>query len=556
MFRFVNTNGFYTTSQLRLVAQNLLSVKIFVTASLLLIALATITGCNDEKSEIDLIREELSTNNQLNNNQAITDVRVRAEIDHFCGDCHATPPPAAIPREGWYTEVELGFKLYEESGRTDLTLPRRSEVVDYYRRHAPESMPSPPLATENDPSPVKFKPAHHAMAAISPDQPHHVPSGIANVQWYDQANTHLLNRSTLMLCDMRVGIVQEAHFEGQSLVFDRRALIPNPSNTTLTDLDNDGVADYLVADLGSFLPEDHAKGQVIWLRESQESSDKFETTVLLGGLGRVTDIQAGDFNQDGQQDLLVAEFGWRLSGHVWLLLHTGFENGIPQYKKRLVDDRHGVIHIPTADFNGDGHLDFASLISQEHESIELFLNRGDGTFRRQKIFSADNPVWGSTGIDLHDLDHDGDLDILYTNGDVFDSFYIVPYQAAHWIENQGDGKWIPHILRAMPGIHRAVAADFDNDGDDDIVCCSLISSDIVETGGPQSRDSLMWLEQTATGQFTARSLEIDNAKHTTVTVGDFDGDGDIDIAAGQFDDKFVTPRTDVSIWWNNSINQP
>ena len=556
MFRFVNTNGFYTTSQLRLVAQNLLSVKIFVTASLLLIALATITGCNDEKSEIDQITDELSTNNQLNNNQAITDVRVRAEIDHFCGDCHATPPPAAIPREGWYTEVELGFKLYEESGRTDLTLPRRSEVVDYYRRHAPESMPSPPLATENDPSPVEFKPAHHAMAAISPDQPHHVPSGIANVQWYDQANTHLLNRSTLMLCDMRVGIVQEAHFEGQTMVFDRRALVPNPSNTTLTDLDNDGVADYLVADLGSFLPEDHTNGQVIWLRESPDSNDKFETTVLMGGLGRVTDVQAGDFNQDGQQDLLVAEFGWRLSGHVWLLLHTGIENGIPQYEKIIIDDRHGVIHIPIADFNGDGHLDFASLISQEHESIELFLNRGDGTFRRQKIFSADNPVWGSTGIDLHDLDHDGDLDILFTNGDVFDSFYIVPYQGAHWIENQGEGEWSPHVLRAMPGIHRAVAADFDNDGDDDIVCCSLISSEILETGVQQSRDSLIWLEQTKTGEFTARSLEMDNAQHTTVTVGDFDGDGDIDIATGQFADKFVTPRTDVSIWWNNSINHP
>ncbi|MFP6588277.1 MAG: hypothetical protein VB814_11555, partial [Pirellulaceae bacterium] len=154
MSRFVNTSGFYMTSQLRLVAKNLLSVKIFATVSLLIIALVTISGCNDEKSEIDQLTDDLSTNNQLNNNPAITDARVRAEIDHFCGDCHTTPPPAAIPREGWYAEVELGFKLYEESGRTDLTLPRRSEVVDYYRRHAPESMPSPPLASENDPSPV------------------------------------------------------------------------------------------------------------------------------------------------------------------------------------------------------------------------------------------------------------------------------------------------------------------------------------------------------------------------------------------------------------------
>jgi hypothetical protein len=556
MSRFANTNAFYATSQLRLFANFLLSMKIFATVSLLIISLSSTTGCNEEKSEIDQITDDRSTNNIPNNNPAITDARVRAEIDHFCGDCHATPPPTAIPREGWFAEVELGFKLYEESGRTDLTLPRRSEVIDYYRRLAPVSIASPPLATENDPSPIEFKPTHHAMAAINPNQPHPVPSGTANVHWYDQANTPLLDRSTLMLCDMRVGIVQAAHFEGQSLIFDRRALVPNPSNTTLTDLDNDGVADYLVADLGSFLPEDHTNGQVIWLRESRDFSDKFETTVLMDGLGRVTDVQAGDFNQDGQQDLLVAEFGWRLSGHVWILLHTGIENGIPQYKKQIIDDRHGVIHIPTADFNGDGHLDFVSLISQEHESIELFLNRGDGTFRRQKIFSADNPVWGSTGIDLHDLDHDGDLDILFTNGDVFDSFYIVPYQGVHWIENQGDGVWNAHVLRAMPGIHRAVAADFDNDGDDDIVCCSLISSEILETGNEQSRDSLIWLEQTKTGQFTARSLELDNALHTTVTVGDFDGDGDIDIATGQFADKFVTPRTDVSIWWNNSINQP
>ena len=141
MSRSANTKRFHTTPQLRLVANKSLSVKTIATASLLIITLATITGCNDEKSGIDQITDDQSANNQLNNNPANTDARVLAEIDHFCGDCHATPPPAAIPREGWFAEVELGFKLYEESGRTDLTLPRRSEVIDYYRRHAPKSIP-------------------------------------------------------------------------------------------------------------------------------------------------------------------------------------------------------------------------------------------------------------------------------------------------------------------------------------------------------------------------------------------------------------------------------
>ncbi len=143
MSRFINTKGYSVTSQLQLVTNKLLLVKIFFAAALLFITLSTLTGCNDEISEIDQITKEQPSNNQLNNNPTTSDVRIRAEIDHFCGDCHTTPPPTAIPREGWYAEVELGFNLYEEAGRTDLTRPRRSEVVDYNRRHAPGSIPSP-----------------------------------------------------------------------------------------------------------------------------------------------------------------------------------------------------------------------------------------------------------------------------------------------------------------------------------------------------------------------------------------------------------------------------
>ena len=189
----------------------------------------------------------------------------------------------------------------------------------------------------------------------------------------------------------------------------------------------------------------------------------------------MTDIQTGDFNQDGQIDLIVAEFGWRATGNVWMLTQSGQENGIPQYDRHRIDDRHGVIHVPTIDINHDGHLDFVSVISQEHESVELFINRGDGTFRQQNIFSANSPAWGSTGIDLVDFDRDGDMDVLYTNGDIFDTFYIVPYHSAHWIENLGDGTWQTHVLGNLPGIHRAVAGDLDNDGDQDVVCSSLIS---------------------------------------------------------------------------------
>ena len=35
---------------------------------------------------------------------------------------------------------------------------------------------------------------------------------------------------------------------------------PHPSHVRLTDVDRDGVQDLLVADLGTFFPEDHNKG--------------------------------------------------------------------------------------------------------------------------------------------------------------------------------------------------------------------------------------------------------------------------------------------------------
>ena len=269
-------------------------------------------------------------------------------------------------------------------------------------------------------------------------------------------------------------------------------------------------------------------------------------------MGRITDIQTGDFNGDGQIDLIVAEFGWRDTGNVWMLTQTNFEDGVPEFSKRRIDDRHGVIHIPSIDINQDGQMDFVSVVSQEHETVELFLNRGDGTFRRQSVFSANSPVWGSTGIDLTDFDSDGDMDILYTNGDIFDTFYIVPYHAAHWIENKGNGKWESKVLGNLPGIHRAVAGDLDGDGDQDVVCCSLISRPLDEVS-TETLDSVIWLEQTEKGEFTPHSLEKGNCNHSTVVVADFDRDGDLDIASAQFEDAAINPRSDISIWWNNSI---
>ena len=68
------------------------------------------------------------------------------------------------------------------------------------------------------------------------------------------------------------------------------AKVPNPCHTALVDLDKDGTADLVVANLGSVTPGDHTRGSVVWLRGKKDGT--FETTTLASGLPRVADVEA------------------------------------------------------------------------------------------------------------------------------------------------------------------------------------------------------------------------------------------------------------------------
>ncbi|HAL12802.1 MAG TPA: hypothetical protein DCP67_03230 [Planctomycetaceae bacterium] len=475
----------------------------------------------------------------------------KVAVERFCGDCHSPPDPSGIPKDGWESVVSLGFEMYDNSRRFDLDLPVKPHVLSYYRNRAPDSLPAPSLAPATPEGMLKFSKKHYSVFQDKLNAHLETPPAISNISYYPSSED---GSPVLMVCDMSVGAVYEMRLNGESASYGRLSYVNHPSKTTQTDLNQDGVPDYVVGDLGEFLPADHQQGRVLWLNPAADSSSGgFDVHEILTGVGRISDVQPGDYDKDGDLDLVVAEFGWRNSGHLFYFENIDDSGDVPKFKVTELDDRHGYIHTPTLDINGDGHLDFLAVISQEHECVELFLNRGDGSFRRQMVFAADNPIFGSTGIDLADLDNDGDLDILYTNGDMFDSFYLVPYHAVHWLENRGDGTWDQHELAKMPGIHRAVAGDMDNDGDMDIVCGCLISN-ALEDIDTDKLDSIIWLEQTAPGEFKSWSLETGNCNHATLDLADFDRDGDIDIAVGQFQTSANPVRTDVTIWWNNTTS--
>ena len=151
--------------------------------------------------------------------------------------------------------------------------------------------------------------------------------------------------------------------------------------------------------------------------------------------------------------------------------------------------------------NNDGHLDFVALVSQEFEQVDAFLNRGDGTFDIQTVFRGGDPSFGSSGIQLVDIDADGDTDVLYTNGDTLDSFFIKPFHGIRWLENEGRYPFTDRLLHTMPGACRALAGDLDSDGDQDIVACAYIPTKLRQSLKNPHYDSVIWLEQTSQGKF-------------------------------------------------------
>jgi len=319
----------------------------------------------------------------------------------------------------------------------------------------------------------------------------------------------------------------------------------HPAHTEVVDLRGDGHKDILVADLGSFPPTDRRCGRVVWLRD--DGNGKFTAITLLEQVGRVADVQAADFRGTGKKDLIVAAFGWQEVGEILFLENHTTDWDHPKFEKRVLDDRHGAIHVPVADLNGDGKPDFVALISQEHETIVAFINRGDGTFDKKTLYEAPHPAYGSSGIQLVDLNGDGQLDVLYTNGDVLDEPYLLkPYHGIQWLENKGNLRFEHRWIAPMYGVHRAVAADLRGNGKMDILAVGFLPVEGFPQREDKDVDSVVILEQTSPGVFARHRLESKSCYHVSCMAGDLFGTGRADLIVGNFSsplDKNSSPIT-------------
>jgi hypothetical protein len=132
-----------------------------------------------------------------------------------------------------------------------------------------------------------------------------------------------------------------------------------------------------------------------------------------------------------------------------------------------------------------------------------------------------------------DLNADGKLDVLYTNGDSRDEPAILkPYHGIQWLENQGSFPFVHHPITPLYGVHRAVAADFRGCGKLDIVAVSFLPEHAYPQRKQRDLDAVIYLEQTEPGQFVRHSLESGSCDHLTCVAGDFLATGKVDLVTG------------------------
>jgi hypothetical protein len=249
--------------------------------------------------------------------------------------------------------------------------------------------------------------------------------------------------------------------------------------------------------------------------------------VIVDRLPRAAQTEFADLDGDGDTDFAMCLYGNHRGRFSW------FRNlGGDRYQEEILVEKSGAIHCLARDINGDGSIDLALLMAQENETFQIFTNLGRGDFRSEHVFQRP-PVYGHNHFELADFDRDGMEDLLVANGD--NGEFTSPPKRFHGLRiyrGQGGGRFQESAEWFFPlnGATKALARDFDGDGDLDIAAIAFFPD--YERS---PRESFVYLENRGRWSFAPATFQQCIAgRWLTLDAGDLDGDGDLDLVLGSY----------------------
>lgn len=452
--------------------------------------------------------------------------------EQHCQGCHLLPSPQLLSKESWQKVLPnmalyLGwqrrenlhgyqpippevYRNYQYLG-TVPPKPRLSEkewatLVNYFLELAPDSLPPAPRPA--------IEPQMPLFVAKNLPLPTSAPGSLLLQSERGQPGTWLYDAASkhLYLLDKRLQVRDSA----AAAMFTVH-LCPEDSTHR----------SYLLTAMGDFLPSDQTNGFVYRLqRNAQGKLLPPDNAKVIDSLHRPVHTQVADLNQDGRPDLVVCEFGGQLGRLAW---YEQQANG--QYRRHLLDPLPGACKSIATDWDSDGDTDLIALFGQGREGIFYYENLGKGNFRA-KPWLQFPPTHGSNYFELADFNADGLPDILYTNGDNADypsyPAYTRPYHGVRIFLNQGNDRFAEAFFFPLNGVGKAMAHDFDQDGDLDVAAISYFPD---YDRSPE--ESFVYLENEGKLRFKPRTFADSQRGHWLVMdLADYDADGDTDILLG------------------------
>lgn len=441
----------------------------------------------------------------------------------YCQMCHKFPDPYLLDKSTWTKSVlpNMGMRLgIRNNGDTpfkgmDLTTasvarylniyPDSSmvsmedwlKIVDYYKKNAPRKLPKQEKPFQkgkgNFPFDAKYmKIGDNALPQITLLK---FDPKTSELFVGDYLNLYVINNKGEIRKSWRL-TSPASHIEFEETTFP------------------------LLLTIGKLGPSDQRLGTLYRLGRGADTNS---IEVAFENLGRPVNFATADLNMDDKEDIVICNFGNYGGKLSW---YDDFNLS----KEHILKNLPGATRVEIRDLNGDDMPDIIALMAQAYEQIIIFYNKGNGEFEENPVLQF-NPVHGTSYFEMADFNEDGFEDLLVTNGDNRDNSPIdKPYHGIRIYLNDGKNNFEESFFYPMYDCSKAMARDFDKDGDLDIVAISFYNG---YNNLKDPKESFVYLSNMGGENFTSSfTSEKIHGKWLTMEVGDFNQDSLLDVVLG------------------------